>query len=258
MDSTPLAVIADVHGNGWALEAVLTDIARRGVRSIVNLGDNANGPVDPARCIDLLWASGARHVRGNGDRMTGEGGENVRGSAAFARERLSADALRWLSELPTIVRGEDWIAMHATPRSDEEYLLEDVVAGKTVLASPEEIARRLGATEASLVLSGHTHLPRLMRLPDGRLVVNPGSVGLPAYRDEQPTPHVVEAGSPHARYAILHRGNGDWCAEFICLAYDWALAARAARSAGWESWASQIETGFAAAPTFPATRPKSV
>ena len=246
MDSTPFAVIADVHGNAWALEAVLADIARRGIRSIVNLGDNANGPLDPARCVELLLACGARHVRGNGDRMTGQGGANVRGSAAFARERLSADALRWLSELPTVVRGEDWVAVHATPRSDEEYLLESVIAGKTVLASNEEIAARLGPTDASLVLCGHTHLPRHVRLRDGRLVVNPGSVGLPAYRDEQPSPHVVEAGSPHARYALVHQDNGNWCVEFICLAYDWHAAARVARSVGWEAWAGYVETGFVA------------
>jgi predicted phosphodiesterase len=42
------AVIADVHGNRWALEAVLDDIARRGIRDIVNAGDHLSGPLDPA------------------------------------------------------------------------------------------------------------------------------------------------------------------------------------------------------------------
>jgi hypothetical protein len=43
-------VIANVHDNAWALEAVLGDIARRRAQTIVNLGDNANGPLDPAQC----------------------------------------------------------------------------------------------------------------------------------------------------------------------------------------------------------------
>ena len=49
-----LAVIADIHGNRWALEAVLQDIERRGIQQIVNLGDNLTGPLDPAGTADLL------------------------------------------------------------------------------------------------------------------------------------------------------------------------------------------------------------
>ena len=78
MQPIQMAVIADVHGNAWALEAVLADIAHRGVKTIVNLGDNANGPLDPARSVELLRGCGAMHVRGNGDRMTAEGGATAR------------------------------------------------------------------------------------------------------------------------------------------------------------------------------------
>ncbi|HEX2855554.1 MAG TPA: metallophosphoesterase family protein [Opitutaceae bacterium] len=245
MNATELAVIADVHGNAWALEAVLSDIARRGVKPILNLGDNANGPLDPRRSVELLRGCGAIHVRGNGDRMTGEGGATARRSAHFARERLDAEALRWLRELPAVVRGEDWIAFHATPRSDEEYFLENVVAGKTALASVPEIAARLGDTAESLVLCGHTHLPRVVRLDDARLVVNPGSVGLPAYEDDLPVPHVVENGSPDARYAIVRRDSKGWSAELIGVPYDWRAAGAAARAAGWPDWARSVETGAA-------------
>jgi predicted phosphodiesterase len=246
MNAMEFAVIADVHGNAWALEAVLADLARRGVQAIVNLGDNANGPLDPVRSVVLLRSCGAVHVRGNGDRMTGEGGPTARRSAGFARERLDADALRWLRELPAQVRGEDWIAFHATPRSDEEYFLENVAAGKTVLASRAEITARLGDADdaASLVLCGHTHIPRLVRLEDGRLIVNPGSVGLPAYQDDAPSPHVVETGSPHARYAIVRRVAADWRVEFVAVPYDWSAAGVAARAAGWSEWARHVETGF--------------
>ncbi len=246
MTASELAIIADVHGNAWALEAVLADIARRGISTIVNLGDDANGPLDPARTVALLRASGAVHVRGNGDRMTGEGGATARRSALFARERLDDGALRWLRERPTQARGDDWWAFHATPQSDEEYFLENIAAGKTVLASPAEIAARLGPTDASLVLCAHTHLPRLVRLAGGTTILNPGSVGLPAYEDDSPAPHVVENGSPHARYAIARRVGAEWRATFHTLPYDWSAAAAAARTAGWSRWAQYVETGRSA------------
>jgi predicted phosphodiesterase len=244
MSATEMAVIADVHGNAWALEAVLGDIARRGVKAIVNLGDNANGPLDPARSVELLRGCGAAHVRGNGDRMTGEGGPAARRSAIFARERLDEDALRWLRDLPAVLRGEGWVAFHGTPRSDEEYFLETVVAGKTALASREEITTRLGEAQASLALCGHTHIPRLVRLEGGRIVVNPGSVGLPAYEDNEPAAHVVETGSPEARYAIVRRDADSWRVEFLCVPYDWRAAGSAARAAGWPAWARYVETGY--------------
>lgn len=244
VQATEFAVIADVHGNAWALRAVLDDIARRGLKAIVNLGDNANGPLDPATTVDLLRGCRAVHVRGNGDRMTGEGGTTARGSAVFARDRLDAEALLWLRELPLQARGEGWIAFHASPRSDVEYLLENVVAGKTVLASREEIATRLAGVDAALILSGHTHIPRLVRLDDGRMIVNPGSVGLPAYKDNDPTPHAVETGSPDARYAVMQRDAGGWRTELVAVPYDWRAAASAAHAAGWPEWARSVETGY--------------
>ncbi len=244
MHARAFAVIADVHGNAWALEAVLADIAARGIRTIVNLGDNANGPLDPVRAVALLRASRAIHVRGNGDRMTGDGSEPMPGSVRYARERLDADALRWLRELPVQARGDGWLAFHATPRSDSEYLLENPVAGSVIPASAHEIATRLGDADAPLLLCGHTHLARLVQLPDGRLVVNPGSVGLPAYTDDVPVPHAVEAGSPDARYACVERAGDRWRVEFVCLPYDAHAAANAARAAGWHDWARHVETGF--------------
>jgi diadenosine tetraphosphatase ApaH/serine/threonine PP2A family protein phosphatase len=149
-----------------------------------------------------------------------------------------------LRDLPLVVRDEDWFACHGTPTSDTEYLLEKVIAEKTVLASGDEIAGRLGAVDASLILCGHSHIPRAVRLADGRTVVNPGSVGLPAYRDDQPTAHAVETGNPAARYAMVARRGDEWRVEFVCVPYDWRAAAAAARNAGWPAWARNLETGY--------------
>src|SRR5258706_11394735 len=65
---TALAVIADIHGNRWALEAILQDIDRRGIQQIVNLGDHLTGPLDPAGTADLLLTRTMVSVCGNDDR----------------------------------------------------------------------------------------------------------------------------------------------------------------------------------------------
>lgn len=237
-----LAVIADVHGNARALEAVLADIRRRGVTQIVNLGDNANGPLDPAKCVALLREHVTVNVRGNGDRMVGGDGE-IRRSAQFARERLDAAAIAWLRELPHVHEGDGWTAFHATPTSDTDYLFEDVTAEGVRVRGAVEVAKRVRGVRGELLLSGHTHVPRELRLEDGRLVVNPGSVGLPAYDEAAPFPHKMEAGSPHARYAIAERDAKGWRVEFMSVDYDWMAAANEARANGWMEWARALETG---------------
>lgn len=241
------AVIADVHGNAMALEAVLADIAARDVAYVVNLGDNPNGPLEPARSLALLSqglgpATPIYHVRGNGDRMTADGGCSATRSAQFARERLSPDALRWLSQLPFTCTRDGWIACHGSPSSDTEYLVEEVTASGARARSGPEIAKRLPDVPASLILCGHTHLPRVVALPDGRLVVNPGSVGLPGYEDHQPFPHRIETGRPEASYAVVRRDEG-WRAEIVTVPYDHVRAAQMARDAGWDDWAFTLETG---------------
>ncbi|MCW2537783.1 MAG: Bis(5-nucleosyl)-tetraphosphatase, symmetrical, partial [Modestobacter sp.] len=73
-------------------------------------------------------------------------------------------------------------------------------------ATEDEVRQRLGAWAGSpLLLCGHTHLQRAVRLPGGWLAVNPGSVGWPAHDDDRPGPHVMEAGTPHA--ARIAEGN---------------------------------------------------
>jgi len=58
------AVIADIHGNHLALEAVLADIDRRGIRDIVNLGDSFSGPLTSAKTFDILKKRPMVTVRG--------------------------------------------------------------------------------------------------------------------------------------------------------------------------------------------------
>ena len=95
--------------------------------------------------------------------------------------------------------------------------------GAVTMAPLEAIEKQAAGISQSLILCGHTHVARAVRLGDGRLVVNPGSVGGPGYSYNVPYPHVVEAGTPDARYAIL---------ELIVGTLERDLPARALRQRG--------------------------
>jgi hypothetical protein len=82
-----------------------------------------------------------------------------------------------------------------------------------------------------------------VQLDDGRLIVNPGSVGLQAYSSSHPTSHVAETGSPHARYAIVEKRASGWLAELIAVPYDWHRAARDAEANGRMDWGQALRTG---------------
>jgi len=71
------------------------------------------------------------------------------------------------------------------------------------------------------------------------------SEGLPAYTDESPHPHAMEAGSPHARYAIVTRSGDSWQVEQRSVVYDWKAAADMAERNGRRNWAVWLRTGRA-------------
>jgi len=242
-----LAVIADIHGNLPALEAVLADITRRGVTRIVDLGDCASGPLWPRETCEVLMARGYPTVRGNHDRWVATlAPSDMYPSDRYTFNELNEQQRRWLRDLPATLRLDpDILAVHGRADDDNCYLLEEIEQGRLVRAAADAIAQRLGGTDAALVLCGHSHQQHMVRVPDGPIVLNPGSVGLPAYRDPTGTPHVSEVGSPHARYALVSRDNGAMTIELVALEYDHASAAKRAAANGSPGWAHAIATGFA-------------
>lgn len=112
----------------------------------------------------------------------------------------------------------------------------------------DTIRTRLGNISGKLVLCGHSHIPRAISIGDGVQIVNPGSVGLPAYDDVQPWPHYMESGSPRARYALLDREANNWRITFVAVEYDWLAASDEARSANRPDWAHALATGYALRP----------
>lgn len=242
-----IALLSDIHGNRPALEAVLADLGRREVGRIFNLGDILYGPLDPAGCYELLSSCSLPmlHIRGNGDRLLYETAGAPSPTVGYCRGVLPAAALAWLESLPFQRREGDVYACHGSPRSDTEYLLEEMEERGGTLRPAEDLAAMLyGLGECSLVLCGHSHLSRVVN-SGGQLIVNPGSVGLPAYADDAPRPHKMEAGSPHARYAIVERRARGWEAELYCLEYDWEKAAALADDNGRPDWGAALRGGRA-------------
>jgi predicted phosphodiesterase len=246
MPIPPIAVLSDIHGNRWALEAVLDDIRRRGIRAMVNLGDSLYGPLDPAGTASILLGLDMPTVRGNEDRiLLDEPGRHPDAlSLPFVQSRLRPQHLRWLRALPlTAVVHEDFLLCHGTPGRDDEYLAREVTSAGCRLRPAAAVGLKLGSIAQSIILCGHDHLPALLRLPDGRHVVNPGSIGLPAYRDDRPFPHAMEAGSHHARYSIVTRTTSELTVENIAVPNDWRSASAAAAENGRPDWAVYLHTG---------------
>jgi putative phosphoesterase len=171
-----VAVLSDIHGVLPALDAVLAEPDVAAADRIVLLGDMLAGPM-PVETLERLVSLGERAVwvRGNADR---ELAESARTGGSFvpdpifpwAAKQLRASDLPVLDALPLTVTMEDVLFCHATPRNDTEIVLVD---------SPlERWAEVLDGVTASTVVCGHTHMP-FLRLADRRLIVNPGSVGMP-------------------------------------------------------------------------------
>jgi len=241
-----LAVLADIHGNLPALEAVLADLDQRRIDGVVNLGDCASGPLWPRETLAGLIALRWPTVRGNHDRILGrERPEAMGASDRFAYDETQSAQRTWLTLLPPALDlGQGVVAFHGRPGDDEAYLLEDVAGGRLVLAEADAVAARLAGVAAAVILTAHSHQPGLLRLPDGRMVLNPGSVGVPAFDDTEEPAHVSETGSPLARYAVLQAVDGHVeSIDQIALAYDHETAAVRAEANGRPEWAAALRTG---------------
>ena len=241
-----IALIADIHGNLAALEAVAVDIRRRGVDQTVNLGDSLSGPLLPLETAQYLMAEGWLSLAGNHERqILTHGPERRSASDEYAYSQLTAKEFSWLKSLSSnAALTPEILLCHGTPSSDIEYFLETVERGAVRAASSREVECRLGSELSPLVACGHTHIARCVRTNRGQLIVNPGSVGLPAYDDTHPFPHVVETGSPDARYAIVEESHDGWVVSLLSVPYDHKSMAQQARQRGRPEWEHALLTGY--------------
>jgi len=193
-----VAVLSDVHGVLPVLDAVLAEPDVEAADLVVVTGDHAAGP-QPTAVLDRLTNLGKRMllVRGNADRelvayRRGEGTNIPDPIAPWAAEQLSQEHLDLLAGLPHPVTIDvdgfgPILFCHGSPRDDDEVVLVDTRLDRwaEVLADVPEQVRT--------IVCGHTHMP-FVRLVDRRLVINPGSIGMPY-------------GRAGGNWALLEGGN---------------------------------------------------
>ena len=169
----------------------------------------ASSPLEAGRTMDALMALDAVHVLGNHDRWLIERPPEKLGAwdqPAYAQ--LDKKHLDWLRTIPPTQIFRDQVFLcHGTPGNDDLYWLETVTSdGSVTLSAREAIEKEAEGISQSLILCAHTHIARAVRLGDGRMVVNPGSVGVPGFSYNVPV-SASDRGR-HAGRALRHPGTG--------------------------------------------------
>ena len=159
-----IAVISDVHSNWPALEAVLEDL--EGVDDVMCLGDVVGYGGQPLPCLDHLRGQGWLTLMGNHDQACTDAEAllwfNADAAAAvrWTAAQLDPDRTRWLSGLPETATREGALLVHASPRSHvHEYVLDRFTA-----------AANLELLDGGVCFHGHTHLPGVFHVEQGKVV----------------------------------------------------------------------------------------
>ncbi len=168
------AILYDVHGNLPALEAVLADAASQGADAFVLGGDYglfgalARESVERLQELDAIW------IRGNGERWTRNPADApddplIQRAIAACVEQLGEARVSELAALPEATSIAGALFCHASPRSDVDTFMQD---------DPQRDEELLADAEQRVIVFGHSHI-QFRRETEARLLVNPGSVGMP-------------------------------------------------------------------------------
>jgi len=226
---------------------VLADIEKLGITDIVNLGDCFSGPLDAAKTARLLIDRGIPTVRGNHDRALIEEQPDEMGAwEKTIYPQLSPADLEWLAALPfdMVFKGVAYCC-HGSPADDLDYWLERILPeGVLHLRARAEIEALARSIDQPIMLCGHTHLARTVQLSDGRLIVNPGSVGCPGWKDDAPVYHQVDVGHGLASYAVVEETAHGWQVAHRNVRYDAGPMATLARKNGMDRVGNAIESGW--------------
>ncbi|XPV77823.1 MAG: metallophosphoesterase family protein [Desulfovibrio sp.] len=245
-----IAVISDIHGNSWALQAVLDDIRRKNITDIVNLGDHFYGPLDPAGTYEILKNLDHKAIMGNQDALLLHCTMEERKSNPTldgVMNALPEEAIQWVQGLPyTDLYKDSFFLCHGTPHNSSTYFIEDVKSGKAIVKSDAALKKLLLDVPHKYVLCGHSHLQQMIRVSTGQMVINSGSVGLQAYSDDVPAQHKMENYTPDARYTILHEIEvGKLTVEHVAVPYDFKKAVQQAYKMKRLDWANALLSGRA-------------
>ena len=234
-----IALLADIHGNPMALDAVLADITTRGgVDGYWVLGDLCAIGFDPAGVVERLAAlPNALFIYGNADRYvttddrppptSDDVRENpdlfpvfteVTGCFAWTRGYLEGRGLLdWLAALPseqrlTLPDGTRVLLVHASPGTDEN-------PGLNPALTDDEFSALVAGSDADLICVGHFHMPMDRRL-NGVRAINPGPVSNNFPMDQR------------AAYAMLTADSSGYNIQFYRVNYDRQAAIEATKRSG--------------------------
>jgi predicted phosphodiesterase len=241
---TRLAVLADVHGNLPALEAMVLDMQQRGVDGIIAAGDYVISGPYPVEVVRLLRSLDAWMIRGNADEYlldyhTGDAPEPWRTSYQWASmrwsyQKLDSETLDLIAQLPeqrvVALNGAAPICVvHGSPSSPLERLYpeDDPVALRWFREAgllpadrdPAGLTRAFDRIDERFLVCGHTHIP-WVQSNGCRRALNPGAVSLPLN------------GDARAHYALLTWEDEDWQVEHRAVAYDLDLVREGFRDSG--------------------------
>jgi diadenosine tetraphosphatase ApaH/serine/threonine PP2A family protein phosphatase len=215
------AIIADIHANLAAFQAVLDDIERRGgVDEFWCLGDVVGYGPDPHQCIELLRSIKHICVAGNHDWAaigkigTTEFNPDAATAARWTARQLSPKDIKYLEGLPLTIHRDEFTLVHGSPR---EPIWEYVISNNIALMNFDFFQTRF-------CLVGHSHVPLIFKNEDGacsfnpfspdiklalgesRLIINPGGVGQPRDRDPRASYAIYDSES---RIITLYRVSYD-------------------------------------------------
>jgi predicted phosphodiesterase len=198
------AFLSDIHGNAFALQAVLEDVQAQGCRQVFVLGDIING-MDPSGCItSLREIEGLQCIKGNAEHyvLTPDLDAFPQRDEAFYpgllelirwwQKHMSATDFEFIGALPDILHVDGWYMVHDSPSDREavkhvdlqgiaekyrEFLFHGVGIPKKILTDQlHHILQFLDEKNASALLVGHTHEPYIKHV-DGKVICNVGSAG---------------------------------------------------------------------------------
>lgn len=175
-----LAVIADIHSNAPALEAVLADIDQQGVDDVIVVGDFINGGPFPREVLDILYDRQPQVLLGNHERYIQDVTQPNFDETAYPRERwgvvywtldyLNQADLAYIDSLPITIELDNLLLVHGSPRDLRGGILPD---------TPDDcLQEHFGEVSHPYVVTAHTHRP-FVREWGNLTFINPGSVGMP-------------------------------------------------------------------------------
>jgi predicted phosphodiesterase len=229
-------ILADVHGNLFALQAAVGRLREEGVDGWLCAGDLVGYGPHPSECVEVVAELGAACVAGNhellvlGELPEGRAGRLARETTAWTRGELREDCRSFLARLPMVVTVEDLVMAHGSLASPEEYVTGEAQAAGQL--------RRLGAEHpgSRLLVVGHTHRPWLYSRERGtvapggggdaalpraeRFLLNPGSVGQSRQREREPRARCMLVDTERRRV------------RFYAVPYDVAASRQALRRHG--------------------------